>query len=301
MSIQQRAPWHDYRSRCIYMVTLKKGEGVQAFGRLEGCCGLPVGQKGSPHVVASAMGNAVKEVLWRIADVEPAVQLLQYALMPDHVHLLIQVRERTADRLGRIIARFKVAVNEAAGCQVFERGFNDQILKPSRNLDRLYAYLRENPYRLAVRRGHPEFFTRINSITIDGVNCQAYGNMHLLSNPFKEALAVHRRYTANELQAFTDSWLYTAANGGVIVSPFISPAERALRTQIEDLGGKIILITDQSFPERYKPAAHDFALCTEGRLLIISIKNPVKTLTRATCLRMNALAEALAKGDINPR
>lgn len=86
-----------------------------------------------------------------------------------------------------------------------------------------------------------------------------------------------------------------ASKGTVLVSPFISQAEKAIRAEAESLGAKIILITHEAFPERFKPSAHDFDLCSKGRLLIISLGLTAGTgLSRALCMQMNDLAEAIA-------
>ncbi|MBD5371337.1 MAG: hypothetical protein HDR80_09385 [Bacteroides sp.] len=67
---------------------------------------------------------------------------------------------------------------------------------------------------------------------------------------------------------------------------------KQIRTQAEEVGGKFILITNEAFPERFKPAAHDFNPCESGRPLIIA---PTLTfpVSRENYLRMNALAEWL--------
>ncbi len=156
-------------------------------------------------------------------------------------------------------------------------------------------YIRENPYRLLVRRDNPKYFSRLQHLTIAGRDYQAYGNLQLLDNPFKEAVAVHRADTEQQRLDNRSQWLHTAANGGVLVSPFISPAEKAIRAEAEALGANIILAVHEAFGERYKPAGHDFELCTQGRMLIISYGLPPGSeLTRPVCLQMNALAKALA-------
>lgn len=73
----------------------------------------------------------------------------------------------------------------------------------------------------------------------------------------------------------------------------ISKDEKNIRAEVEVLGANIILLTNGAFPERYKPAAHDFALCEQGCLLIIA---PIVTLptSRATFMKLNALASKLA-------
>lgn len=286
-----RAPWHDYTQRCIYMITLNKNPLMENFGILQGDYRIPTGQKGGAFISSTALGKAIKNTLRRFNSTEPNVRVLQYALMPDHLHILLFVEYPTEDTLGKIIARFKIEVNKAAGTTgVFAKGFNDQILKSSRSLAVLYRYLRENARRLAVRRARPEFFRRVNALEIGGRTFQAYGNFQLLDCPFKEQVIVHRADSSETRQKNREQWLYTAANGGVLVSPFISPAEKEIRKEAEEAGGRFILIISEPMGERYKPAGRDFELCEAGRLLIISANLP-GDLSRQTCITMNGLAQ----------
>lgn len=143
-----------------------------------------------------------------------------------------------------------------------------------------------------MRRAHPEFFSRVNELKIGDHTYQAYGNFQLLDNPFKEQVIVHRADTPEIRRRNRELWLYTAANGGVLVSPFISPDEKVIRSEAEESGGRIILIINHLIDSRYKPVGHDFDLCEAGRLLIISA-NLDGNLSRSACLTMNALAEEI--------
>lgn len=221
--------------------------------------------------------------------------------MPDHVHILLFVEYPTQEELGRIVARFKVEVNNKAGIErMFAKGFNDQVLKKSRSLDTLYRYIRENPRRLAVRRAFPEYFRRTNSLRIGKEVYQAYGNFQLLENPFREQVVVHRADSEERRRNNLEQWLYTASNGGVLVSPFISPAEKAVRDRADAIDGRFILIVPDRMDDRYKPVGHDFDLCESGRMLILSAGLNVgmgDSLTRRNCLAMNALAATICCED----
>lgn len=282
---------HDYRSRCIYHITMKKAPGAPAFGCLGGA--FP-----DSFIVRSRLGLIVEEEIRRIALLNGALRVLQYCIMPDHVHLLLFVTAPVDNHLGSYIGRMKVLARqryrEETGCDspLFEDDFYDCILYRSRSLDVIYRYIRQNPYRLAVRRERPEFFRRVNKLDIAGRTYQGYGNFQLLDCPFKEQVVVHRAYTPEVRRRHRQQWLYTASNGGVLVSPFISADERAIRAEAEGVGGRFILITNEPFGERYRPGAHDFTLCEEGRLLILSAGLP-GPLTRRACLALNAVAADL--------
>lgn len=181
------------------------------------------------------------------------------------------------------------------GCNfpIFEKGYNDRIIYKDRSLDSIFKYIRENPHRLAVRKMYPDFFRRVRNITINGRRCQSYGNQFLLRCPFKEQVVVHRADDEATRRVMRERWLYAAANGGVLVSPFISPAEKAVRAEAEEAGGRVILISNNPFAERYKPNVRDFDLCCRGRLLIVTPAGGEwagEKVSREVCMAMNALA-----------
>lgn len=285
---------HDYRSRCIYHITLKKAAGAPALSRL-------CGEYPAIRLVRSRLGEVVEKHIRALPALNSALKILQYCIMPDHVHLLLFVTAPIDLHLGNYIGRLKVIIHQeyraitGSDIPVFEDDFYDCLLYRTRSLDTIYSYIRDNPRRLAVRKAHPEFFRRVNALKIGDKTYQAYGNFQLLDCPFREQVVIHRADTPFQRESNTRQWLYIAANGGVLISPFISRAEKAVRSEAEAAGGRFILITNEHIGERYKPSAHDFALCEAGRLLIISLPGAEKALSRSACLAMNSLAAAVAK------
>lgn len=297
-----RAYWHDYTCPCIYHITLLKSPLVEDFGRLAGDISVPIGQKGSSYIAASPIGKAIKNVLFHLSEIEPYARLYHYALMPDHLHMIIMITAKMGHDLGSVIAAFKVAVNNLVGNhKVFTDGFNDQILKRERSLDAIFRYLDTNARRLAIRKAHPEFFQKVVNLRINGQVFAAYGNFQLLFNPFKEQVVVHRRDTPQQRASNRARWLYTAANGGVLVSPFISEAEKAIRNEAIENGGRIILLSKISFGERFKPSGADFDLCAQGRLLILTPwqgQQLSSNITREQALSLNELSRKIATEEI---
>lgn len=150
-----------------------------------------------------------------------------------------------------------------------------------------------------MRQQFPEFFRRIRKLKIGENEFEAYGNLFLFRNPDKEAVKISRKFTSAEIEQKKSAWLSAAFKGTVLVSPFISPVEKAIHAEAEALGSKIILITHEAFAERYKPSSRDFDLCAEGRLLIISLGLPIgTTLSRSLCLQMNTLAETIVHSTL---
>ena len=293
----RRASWHDYTSRSIYLITLLKNPSLSDFGMLAGDPDIPIGQFGSTYIQASNLGRVVKDCLKEFSSIHPALRIYQYSLMPDHIHIILAVEHPLDEPIGNKLAVFKVMVNRRAKVdKVFEPGFNDQILTTTRNLNTIFSYLRENPFRLAIRKVHPDFFQRVAEISIDGIKCSTYGNLQLLSNPFKQQVIVHRADSNAEFARKKAAWLHTAANGGILVSPFISRRDKDVQLEAETIGGRYIVIGNEPISKREKPTRHYFNLCTEGRLLYISPAESI-TFSRIACRRMNLIAQLICSAQ----
>ncbi|MDE6297491.1 MAG: hypothetical protein K2L89_06545, partial [Muribaculaceae bacterium] len=228
----------------------------------------------------------------------PSTELFQYVVMPDHIHFLIYVKERLPLHLGLYISEFKNRLRKEAEMSLFEAGFNDQILTYKRKLDSIFNYIRENPYRLMARRANRNYFSRCDSIKINGRRYTGYGNLFLLKNPFCEAVIVHSKDipVKEEMQK---RWLHLAESGSVMASAFISPHEKAVRDALVEKELAIIQIEAEPLPgERFKPSGRYFEHCSKGKLLILAPyereEGDGAAGTRAASLRMNALAEYLA-------
>lgn len=293
-SQKRRATWHNYYGRGLYMVTVSKHPLCSAFGSLE------FRQPEDAKVTLSAIGEVIRHQIVVTPDYNPEIKIFDYVIMPDHLHVLLRVDRPMKHHLGDVIQAIKSAstsrirrITDNPLLIVFEEGFHDRIITSPEQLETVRKYIKANPSRLAVRKAHPEYFSRINNLVIDEANYHAYGNFQLLDCPFKEQVVVHRADTEEKRKRNHDLWLYTAANGGVLVSPFISPAEKAIREEADEVGGRVILIINEPMGERFKPCGRDFELCEEGRLLIISA-GITGALSRQTCLFMNSLAKKLS-------
>lgn len=254
----------------------------------------------------SVVGWEIYKGIKNLQMLEPKIQLYQYIIMPDHLHLLLRVKERMAQPIGAVIRHFKTRITSDLRkitdnplLEVFTPDFNDRIIYPHRNLDEIFNYIRSNPYRLAVRQARPEFFRKERCVEVNGRKLQAYGNMFLMRNPFKIALVVHRADSEMDFNRKLEECLYYAGNGGVVVSAFISKREKEIRKAVEQANGRLIVIGNQLLGERQKPPRHDFELCSRGNLLLIApldyaefplVEHP----SRSQCLDMNGLAESLS-------
>lgn len=111
-SMLRRTPWHDYSRRGTYMVTLVTHDRKPLFGRLKGS--TAAGSK--PFVELSPLGLAIRdEEIKKISRFYPQVEVWKLCIMPDHLHIILRVREDlpAGKHLGMVIRGFKAGCSRA--------------------------------------------------------------------------------------------------------------------------------------------------------------------------------------------
>ena len=104
----QRCKLHDYREPCIYHITVTTVDRMPLLGQV-------IGDVQVAKVILTELGMAVRYEINMLPKQYPQVQVLQYIVMPDHVHLILRVKERLQETLplGNIVAAWKHACGKA--------------------------------------------------------------------------------------------------------------------------------------------------------------------------------------------
>lgn len=299
-SMKRRRVGHDYRRRCVYMVTLAVEGRRPLLGTVTGD-GETVPAVFNP----SPLGEEVIKMLHAIPDYYPQVAIWDVQLMPDHIHFILFVKERLPVHLGTVINGFKVGCNRAYRSlmgdsdipALWENGYNDRILDHEGQLQSMKRYLRDNPRRLAVKRHHPDLFTVQRGVQAGGHSFAALGNLFLLDAPWRVAVKCTRKLDEAGIAERCRHFLGLADEGAVLVSPSISPGERAVMRAAYEQGYPTIILLENGFAPLAKPGGKRFNACAEGRLLLLapwSHHNDDRTITQLQCHALNDMAAALA-------
>lgn len=346
----RRLTGFDYSQRRIYEITIVLEERKPILGR------LVKNGEADWAVEPSAIGAAVIDC-WREIPVRwPQVELIESQLMPDHFHGVLFVKERLpkGKSLGNVIGSFKSRssseaikifaargeapnhdLEDSARGRVLEcsargrvrprlwaEGYVDSILFGKGQLDRMIAYLRDNPRRLGIKREHPELFKVTRELEIPGIGrFSAIGNHFLLSRAAFHQVQCSRRFFAYardmrgnllkdvppavataEFQEKLDAALTAGKGGAALISPCISQGEREIARRAFEEGCSVITLANKGFSPLYKPGGKLFEVCADGNLLMLA---PIgwphqvaeKPITRIDALILNRIAQLIAGDD----
>lgn len=103
------------------------------------------------------LGRLVVEQ-FRLAQEEGWVDSLAWVVMPDHIHWLLQLRDRTlAELMCRVKSRSSLTVNQAMGQRgrLWQKGYHDRAARQDEDVKDLARYVVRNPLRAGlVKRVH---------------------------------------------------------------------------------------------------------------------------------------------------
>lgn len=290
-----RAQWHDYRRPAAYLVTFTKD---RATPRLSYVKGEIINGKAHAQTQLKELGVLVEKEIKELPSLFENLEVLAYAIMPDHVHIVLRVYKYANYTLGRVVAKVKGLVSAAVGSSLWSKGFNDKISFDRDRTANFIRYVNENPLRFYVKSQHPEFFNRRYRIQLNGSYYDIFGNPMLLRHPLRSVVRFSSKFSADELNERRMDWSETIRQQGVLVSPFIHPEEKKVFECGVELGASVILLRDNGFTERFKPEGKLFDLCVEGRLLLVApLHHETRTaggITRRQCMELNQLAELLS-------
>ena len=298
-SMKRRRVGHDYLARCIYMITLVVKGRRPLLGTVTGN-----GENEPASLQPSPLGQAVLQALLDIPRFYPQIAIWTHQLMPDHLHAIIFVKERIPVHLGKIINGFKVSCNHAYKELVkddlpalWEEGYNDMILEREGQLQRMKDYIHDNPRRLAIKRTHPDLFSVQRNIRVGDYTFAALGNIFLLDAAWLVQVQCTRRLTPDQIHETCHDFLSHAQNGAVLVSPSISPGEKAVMRAAFEHGFPIIILQENGFAPLAKPGGRRFDACAQGRLLMLAPwehHNDRRLISRSQCLDLNEMGRVIS-------
>ena len=108
-------------------------------------------------IALQPVGVIAEEHIHKIPERFPEVTVEKYGIMPDHIHLLLGIREgeqATPPILGNVIGWYKYQVAkqvnvrwERAGVKVFQRSYYDHVIRNRKDYNAVWQYIENNPQK----------------------------------------------------------------------------------------------------------------------------------------------------------
>ena len=96
-------------------------------------------------------GKTAQRYIEQISEVYPQITVDHYAIMPNHVHLLLQIngdeggRSMIAPTISNVVRHVKGCISKAVGFSVWQKGFYDHVIRNEADYQGVWSYIEGNP------------------------------------------------------------------------------------------------------------------------------------------------------------
>ena len=148
---------HDYSTVGAYFVTICVQERKPILSDVE-----KASDKIEYETILTTMGEIANKYLLSSNNI-PGVIIDEYIIMPDHIHAIIildpkkyttrlnskklTATSHTNQMLSHVISTFKRFCNKEIGCNIFQRGYYDHIIRDREDYETRRRYIYENPIK----------------------------------------------------------------------------------------------------------------------------------------------------------
>ncbi len=152
MSLPERKPLrlkgYDYSGAGYYFITACTKERRNVLSSVVGR-----GILDAPLAEVTEYGKLEEEAILFLSDKSEYIGVDKYVIMPNHIHLILQVSKNGASGKPRpteaLVPKFmsslKRYTNRKAGCDLWQRSYYDHIIRSEPDYLRIWQYIDTNP------------------------------------------------------------------------------------------------------------------------------------------------------------
>lgn len=109
----------------------------------------------SDSVYLSPYGKIIEESIKAIPKHYPHIELLQYVIMPNHIHMILyipyddgrMISSPTRTSVLTVIGQMKRYASKKIGEPIWQRSFHDHIIRDKSDYEKISKYMYENPIK----------------------------------------------------------------------------------------------------------------------------------------------------------
>ena len=143
----------DYSQNGVYFVTIctRNRQSILSSVSVGG------GVLDAPLVELTEYGKITEAVITNINQTYPHIQITKHVIMPNHIHLLIEVQNGASrtpppttpanNTLSLLVSTFKRFCNKHANTDLWQRGFYDRVIRDSNEYLAAWQYIDTNPLK----------------------------------------------------------------------------------------------------------------------------------------------------------
>ena len=95
----------------------------------------------------SEVGEEVCQCIRKICEIYPWITVDNYTVMPNHIHLLLQVQKNCGVLISTVVGNLKREVSKKLNRSIWQKGFHDHVIRGEPDYREIWQYIENNPIR----------------------------------------------------------------------------------------------------------------------------------------------------------
>ena len=151
---QLRLPDYDYSAPGAYFVTICTRDRRCILSDVT--VGAAISRP--PEVRLTRYGEIVDLAIRNIPSVYPSVSVDHYVIMPNHIHLILQIhcvedgRMISAPTISTVVGQMKRWISRQAGTALWQKSYHEHVIRNENDYRDIWEYIENNPIRWAEDR-----------------------------------------------------------------------------------------------------------------------------------------------------
>ena len=144
---------YDYSEPGAYFITICTDKRRRILSKIVGVDVLD-----DPRVELTAYGKIVDKYINQLNDFYENISVEQYVIMPNHIHMILFVRDGGSSRTSTptvrqhsivptVVSTLKRFCNKEIGDNIWQRYYYDHVIRDKRDYEEISKYIYENPLK----------------------------------------------------------------------------------------------------------------------------------------------------------
>jgi len=125
---------YDYSKEGMYFLTICTKNRVEILGEI----------KELNKIELTEEGVIVEKYIKTIVDVFKNIIIDDYIIMPNHIHIIIVIKDKETVTISRIIKQYKMYVSKKIGYSIWQKSFYEHIIRNEKEYYKIKEYIKNN-------------------------------------------------------------------------------------------------------------------------------------------------------------
>ncbi len=125
---------YDYSKENMYFITICIKNRLEILGTI----------REENNIELSNEGNIVKKNIYKIEEIYKNIGIDEYIIMPNHIHILIWIKDKNGVTISKIIKHYKTNVSKEIKYSIWQKSFYEHIVRNEKEYLKVREYIRNN-------------------------------------------------------------------------------------------------------------------------------------------------------------